>query len=84
MSFELLGEADCPKDGQAYSVKTFYDIESHMQRNEYLLDGELLFAQEYEVSDIQEPENDFDIQSTINGFEVWYDFVGPDWRPTFF
>lgn len=84
MAFELLGEADCPRDGNAYSVKAFYDIDTSMQRNEYLLDNEVLFAQEYEVLEVENPETDIDIQSVINGFDIWYGVVGPDWRPTFF
>jgi hypothetical protein len=84
MAFKLLAEADSIKGEQTYSVKTFLDNNTNTQRNEYILDGEILFAQEYEFVPMEEPEVNFNIQSTLDGFDIWYDIVGPDWRPTGF
>jgi len=84
MSLQLIAEKDTPKEGQNYSVRVYFDADTNTQRNEYLLDEEIMYFIEFEVHVIDEPENDIRIDSLVEGFDSWYELVGPAWRPQAF
>lgn len=81
MSFELIGQHEVEKENGTYVIKAYFDSDTNTQKNEYCLNKEVLFSQEYEMHYLDEPENDLDIDSVVEGFEYWFGIVGPDWRP---
>lgn len=84
MSFELLAEQDSVKGDQTYTIKLYFDSDTNTQRNEYVLDGEILYHIEFEQTNYEEPEKDLSIDAIVEGFDEWYNEFGPDWRPEAF
>jgi len=84
MALQLFGERECAKGDQTYVVKVFFDEDTNTQRHEYVLNGEILFHLEYEFHLPQEPAQDDRLDAIVEGFDLWYDQVGPDWRPEAF
>lgn len=84
MSFVLVKEQVVPKPNGTYSVKLFFDEDTNTARNEYLLEGEILYHYEYEVDPFTIPEQDLSFEHIVDAFNGWYDIVGPDWRPEAF
>lgn len=83
MSFKLIGEQDSVKENQTYTIKVYFDSDTNTQRNEYILEDEILYYIEFEQHNIQE-ENDVSLNSVVLGFDDWYETFGPDWRPDAF
>lgn len=84
MSFQLLAQRDVPKEDQEYSVRVYFDADTNTQRNEYLLDEEVLYFIEFEEHNVEEASKDISIDAIVEGFNSWYELVGPDWRPQAF
>lgn len=84
MAFELIGEKDSVKEDQTYTVKVYFDSDTNTQRNEYILDEEIIYHIEFEQHDLQEVEKDLSVDGVVAGFDDWYDQFGPDWRPEAF
>lgn len=80
MSFQLVSQKNSIKEDQTYTIKAYFDSDTNTQRNEYVLDDEIIYYIEFEQHDIQE-EKDVNIDSIVSGFDDWYDEFGPDWRP---
>lgn len=84
MAFELVGERDVQKGDQTYVVKVHFDADTNTQRNEYILDEEVLYHFEFEQHELQEFDEDLSVDAVVEGFNDWYDQFGPDWRPEAF
>jgi hypothetical protein len=84
MTFELMGEKESVKEDRVYVVRMLFDSDTNTQRNEYVLNEEILYHIEFEQHNIQEAENDLDIDSVAAGFDEWYDQFGPEWLPEAF
>lgn len=84
MAFELIGEQDSVKEDQTYTVKVYFDSDTNTQRNEYVLDDEVLYFIEFEEHNFLEPDKDLKVDAVAEGFDAWYDEFGPDWRPVAF
>jgi hypothetical protein len=84
MAFELIGEKDSVKGDQTYAIKVYFDADTNTQRNEYVLNDEILYYIEFEQNEIQEADKDMSVDSVASGFDDWYDEFGPDWRPQAF
>lgn len=82
MAFELMGEKDSIKGEKIYTIKVFFDADTNTQRNEYVVNGEVLYNIEFEQHDLQDPDKDLDLDSVVSGFDDWYDEFGPNWRPS--
>lgn len=84
MAFEIIGERDSVKDDQTYVIKVYFDEDTNTQRNEYVLDEEVLYYIEFEQHYLQEADKDLSIDGVLEGFDDWYEQFGPDWRPEAF
>lgn len=84
MAFELVGEEDSVKDDQTYTIRVYFDADTNTQRNEYVLDEEILYHIEFEQHELQEADRDLNVEAVVNGFDDWYEQFGPDWRPEAF
>ena len=84
MAFELLRTSDVVKGDRTYVVNLYFDYDTNMSRDEYTLNGEILYYYEYDASILTEPENDASLEALIEAFDLWYDQVGPDWQPEAF
>jgi len=84
MAFRLVGEKDNIKDDQVYTVKVYFDPDTNTQRNEYVLDEEILYNIEFEQKNIEEFDKDLSVESVCSGFNDWYQEFGPRWRPEAF
>jgi hypothetical protein len=84
MAFELLVQQDCVKGDQTYVVKLYFDADTNTQKHEYVLNDEVLFYIEYEAYPHDIPDIDLSLASIVEGFDLWYEQVGPDWRPEAF
>lgn len=84
MAFELIGERDSVKDNQTYVIRVYFDEDTNTQRNEYVLDEEVLYYIEFEQHYLQEADKDLSIDGVVEGFDDWYEQFGPDWRPEAF
>lgn len=84
MAFELIAEADSVKEDQTYTIKIHFDSDTNTQRNEYVLDDEVLYFIEFEQHNVLEADKDLSIDSVVEGFDAWYDEFGPNWRPVAF
>lgn len=84
MAFELIGERESAKEENVYSIRVYFDADTNTQRNEYVLDEEVLYYIEFEQHEIQEADKDLSVDGVAAGFDDWYDQFGPDWRPQAF
>jgi len=84
MAFELIGEQDSVKDDQTYTIRVYFDSDTNTQRNEYILEEEILYYIEFEQSEIQEADKDVSVDSVVAGFDDWHEEFGSDWRPQAF
>jgi len=84
MSFKLIDEVECVKGDQIYTVKMYFDADTNTQKHEYVLNDEVLYHFAYEAPDLEDPEKNLGITPIAEGFDYWYDQVGPDWRPSAF
>lgn len=84
MAFVLVREQNVSKVNGIYTVKLYFDENTNMLRNEYVLAEEILYHIEYEVNPNVIPEEDIPFQMIVDAFNSWYELVGPDWRPEAF
>ena len=69
MAFELIGEREKVKEDQTYIIRVYFDADTNTQRNEYILDEEILYYIEFEEHEIQEADKDVSVDSVANGFD---------------
>jgi hypothetical protein len=84
MAFELIDSKKRKKNNQFYTVKLYFDFDTNTQKHEYCLNENILYSLEYESYEFEDVKKDINIDSIVQGFDFWYDQVGPDWQPEAF
>jgi hypothetical protein len=80
MAFNLVREQDVPKSNGTYTVRLLFDADTNTLRNEYWIEGGILYFIEYEGGQPVDSELDAVFAFVVDAFHSWYEFVGPDWR----